>query len=1124
MKYRTLWRFAAALLAVGSLMTTIVQGQTIQGQINGIVTDPSGSVIAGADIVLRSLDTDSERKTVSAEGGVYFLSSVPPGRYSLTVSAQGFQSYRVSDLTLSVNQAQTINVQMAVGAVTQTVNVEAAAVALNTTDATIGTLIQHQDIVEIPLDGRNFTQLIMLSPGVAPIQTGQQNAFIITGGISPAVNGLRPQMNDFTLDGIENNQRFSNSYAVSPPPDAIAEFKVASHQTGADVSLAAGANVNLVTQSGTNLFHGSAWDFLRNNVLDARNYFDNFFGSPTLPFRQNQFGFFVGGPVFLPHVIDGRKTHTFFSTYYEGLRNSRTITTQATVPNAAERSGNFSDLLGAQIGTDCLGRPILQGEIYDPTTTVANAACPQGFVRDPFPNNTVPSIDPVAAAYLKYYYPPSNRADTPNLVLAQNSTRISDQYGIRVDQTISDRSSIFGRVAHYNYKVSSPGGLPENPFVQQNHGTNVAGHYNHVFSTTFIADFLFGYNRSGIPIYFPGIGGADGAAFDQAVGPNFFNTFTASGNVPSGQGLGGSRFSSPAFVSYELANPDTTFQYNADFKKVRKSHEMSFGFRFMRYRHIAGAQGAASQGYAPETTGLPGISNTGESLASFMLGLPTTSGRFLYPPFNDFGNIYNGYFGDTWKVTPKFTLNLGLQYVYAAPPTVEGNTISLFDWDKAQTQPNATDFTYAYYWCAKNPITGAPPNCPTPQLMRTDKNDWAPRLGIAYAPLKDTVIRGGFGVFYDFNSNIEQNSIRVSQANWPFSNSVRWSGQNLTTLGPLNPILTLSNPYPVPPNGPPPNSNQSISRFNLTPYAMEWNFGIERLLPLDFKLSVDYVGAAGRRLIETFYQNQAVLGSGSIDSRRPVHNAGVFPWRHNIGRSSYNGLQMKLERQFKSGFTFLNSFTWSKSLDTQSDANNVLGPPSYTYDINLSHGPSDFNIPFVNTTSFVYALPFGRGKRFAANAGGVLNQVIGGWETSSIITFRSGLGYSIIIGQDIANIGDVSGNQTANAVSAPVPSSFNQTRAAWFDPAAFQLPAFGTLGDSRRNFLLGPAYQNVDLALTKVFPIKERLNLQFRTEFFNLANHTNFQNPDNSLASSTFGQVLAAYGSREIQFALKVRW
>jgi hypothetical protein len=305
---------------------------------------------------------------------------------------------------------------------------------------------------------------------------------------------------------------------------------------------------------------------------------------------------------------------------------------------------------------------------------------------------------------------------------------------------------------------------------------------------------------------------------------------------------------------------------------------------------------------------------------------------------------------------------------------------------------------------------------------------------------------------------------------------------------------------------------------------MEWNFGIERLLPLDIKLSLDYVGAAGRRLIETFYQNQAVLGSGSIDSRRPVHNAGVFPWRHNIGTSSYNGLQMKLERQFKSGVTFLNSFTWSKALDTQSDANNVLGPPSYTYDMNLSHGPADFNIPLVNTTSFVYALPFGRGKRFAANASGFLNQVIGGWETSSIVTFRSGLGYSIIIGQDIANIGDVSGNQTANVVSAPVPSSFKQTRATWFDPKAFQLPAFGTLGDSRRNFLLGPAYQNVDLALTKVFPIKERLNLQFRAEFFNLANHTNFQNPDNNLADSTFGQVLTAYGSREIQFALKLRW
>ncbi len=1116
------------LLFVLALLAPKLHGQTVQGQINGTVTDPSGNVVPGAQILLKSLDRGAEFKTVGSTEGVYFLPSVPPGRYILTVSAAGFRDFVVPEIDLSVNQARTINAQLTIGEVKQSVEVQASAVALNTTTANIGTVVEHQAIVEMPLNGRNFTQLISLTPGAAPVQTGQQNAFIITGGISPAVNGMRAQMNNFTLDGVENNQRFSNTYAESPPPDALSEFKVDSHQTGADVSLAAGANVNLVTRSGTNTLHGSVWDFLRNDKLDARNFFDNFYGSPSLPFRQNQFGYYVGGPVFIPKLIDGRKTRTYFSTYYEGLRYSRAITTQATVPNAQERSGNFSDLLGSQTGTDCLGRPVYANEIYDPTSTVANANCPNGYVRDPFPNNTVPSIDPVAQAYLKYYYPLPNRSAYPNLILGQSSTQTANQYGVRLDHSISDMQQIFGRVSHYNWVDATPGSLPANPFDQQNHGTNVVFHYNRTLSPTFIVDFLFGYNRSGIPIYYPGIGGSTGQAFNQAVGSNFYNHFTASGDVPAGEGLGGSRFSSTGFVSYELANPDYTYQYNGDLKKIAGKHQMAFGFRFERYRHIAGAQGAASQGYAPQTTGLPGVTDTGEALASFMLGYPNSSGRFLYPTFNDWGEIYNGYFGDTWKIRPNLTLNLGLQYVYATPPAFEQggvkNAISLFDWNKALTQPDATDFTYAYYWCSTNPITGAAPNCANPRLMVSDKKNFAPRLGIAYSPRSNTVIRTGFGMFFDFNSNIEQNSIRVSQANWPYSNSVSLSGQNVDTLGPLNPVLSLSNPYPVPGSGPPPNSNQSINRFNKSPYAIEWNFGVEQLLPGAIKLSVDYVGSEGVRLLQAYYQNVAVLGTGSINSRRPVHNAGAFPWRNTDGTSSYNSLQAKVERSFKGGLTFLNSFTWSKTLDEGSDENATLGPPAYTYNRRLSRGPADFNIPVINTTSFVYELPFGRAKRFASNAGRVADQIIGGWQSSGIITIRSGLGYSIITGQDIANIGDPSGNQTGDIVSTPTPGSFNQTRAAWFNPQAFQFPAAGTLGHSSRNFLSGPAYQNVDFALMKNFRITEDLKLQFRSEFFNFFNHTNFGNPNNNLSSPTFGQILSANASREIQFALKLLW
>ena len=1122
MNGRSLFGASAILLMVWCCLTPAIRAQTVEGQINGTVTDNSGSVVPGASIVLKSLDTGAERTTVSAGSGVYFLSSVPPGRYSLTVSATGFTQFEVSDMTLLVDQARTFDVRLAPGAVTQTVQVNGGAVALNTTNATIGTVIGQRDVVNMPLNGRNFTELILLTPGSSPIQTGQQNAFIITGGISPPVNGNRAQMNNFTLDGVDNNQRFSNTYSTSPPPDAIAEFKVASHETGADVSLAAGANVNLVTRSGSNAFHGAVWEFLRNNDLDARNYFDNFFGSPTLPFRQNQFGYYVGGPIFLPHIIDGRKLQTYFSSYYEGFRFDQTNTLSATVPDDAERSGNFSELLGPVIGTDCLGRQVFQNELYDPTTTVANANCPDGYVRNPFPNNTIPSVNSVAAAYLKYYFPEPNRTGVPNLVTTQPTSQTANQWGIRVDHAISENQQLYGRVSFYNWIETQPGSLPANPTQQQNHGANIAIHYTRIFSPTFLADFLAGYNRSGIPLYNPGIGGSTGAAFDEAVGPTFYNKFTVGGNVPLSQSLTGSRFNSPGFISYELANPDYSYQYSGDLKKITGRHEMSFGFRYLRFRHIASNQGAGGQGYSPQTTNLPGSGQTGESMASFMLGYPTSSDRFIAPYFNDWGNIYNGYFGDTWKLTPKFTVNLGLQYVYASPPLVQHNAISLFDWQTALTQPDATDFTYAYFWCSTNPITGAPPNCPRNSIMEPDRTDFAPRVGFAYAATPTTVIRTGIGIFYDFNSNIEQNSIRVSQGNWPYSTTLSISGQNLTTLGPLNPALSLDNPYPSQSQSPP-LPEQSINRFNRDPYAMEFNFGIEQTLPFALKLSADYVGGVGRRLILPVEQNVAFLGTGSIDSRRPLHNAGTFSWRSNSGASSYNALQVKLEREFRSGLTFLNSFTWSKSLDTESDGNNYLGPPSYPYDPKLSYGPSDFDLTNVNTTSLIYELPFGRGKRFAASASRLVDTAIGGWQASTIVTLRSGPWSTVTLGQDIANIGDTTGLQTANLLANPFQSG-SRTRAQWFDPASYALPAFGSFGDEKRNSLKDPTYKDVDFALMKNFALWESLHLQFRAEFFNLFNHTNFEAPVTVMTNPELGQILTANPPREIQGALKLIW
>src|SRR6185437_13706132 len=864
----------------------------------------------------------------------------------------------------------------------QQVEVTASDVAVDTTTATLSTVVEHEYAVGLPLNGRNFTQLTLLSPGVSPVQVGQQSSFTITGGVSPAVNGLRSYMNNFTLDGIDNNMRFDNTYSVAPPPDAIQEFSVESHQTGAESSYAAGANVNLVTRSGPNQFHWLLWKFLRNDILDANGYLNNFLGKQKLPNKRNHYGYFLGGPVILPGVLDGRKSHTYFSTYYEGLKLRVTNQTAATVPDAAERNGDFSELLGSVIGTDCLGRPVQQGQIYDPTSTTANSACPQGYIRDPFVGNIIPSgrINSIATAYFDALYPMPNRAGTPNYVTPQGTTQDNWQWGVRLDQSFSEKDNLFGRFSQYTARQSSPGSLPLNPLLRLNTGRNIAIGETHTFSPTFLVNFSGGYNRATIPFMNPG---PPDPAFASAIGSNMGLDTTPF--TPAGQSFAGSAFTGVSYVDYELANPDSSYQANADFKKITDKHLFSFGFRTMYFQHTTGFQGTKSLAYSPLSTSLPGNTATGQSLASFMLGVPTQSVANIFPALTLHTNIYIGYVGDSWKVTPKFTVNTGVQYVFVNPPTADGHRIGSFDYNLALTQPDATDYSFAYLWAAKNPITGAPPNAPRPNFVKPDHNNFAPRVGIAYNPWARTVFRAGFGIFYDYNQNINQNTIRSLEPNYPFSVGGVFSGQNTLALGPNNPPITLDNPFPVKAGGAVPPPNTFIDENIRDPYAMEWNAGIQQALRSDMKLSLSYVGSGGRKLVVHTWMNQAVPGNGPISARRPLHNVGPFNLISNEASSNYNALQAKLEKSFSGGLTFIESYTSSKALDISSDINN----PEYTADESLSYGPANYDITHISTTSVLYDLPFGRGRLFGSDISKPLDQVIGGWRLSGLLTLRS---------------------------------------------------------------------------------------------------------------------------------------
>ena len=1107
-----------ALVAVCALLGLVepATAQTATGEVNGTVQDASEASLPGATLVLRDIQTGVERTTISSESGTFSIPSVLPGLYTLTVSLPGFQTYVFGEFRLQVNEARTIPIQMQVGAVQQDITVRGEITPINKTDATMKTVIQSEEIVELPLNGRHFSQLTILSPGVSPVQTGQQNNFTISpGGFSPSVNGMRAQMNNFTLDGMDNNARFSNVFGSSPPADAIQEFNIQSHQTDAGASFAAGGNINVVTKSGTNALHGSAYEFHRNDALTANNFMDNYFGRDTVPFKQNQYGFTLGGPVTIPRVIDGRESKTYFFAYYEGFKRRTDASTSANVPDAAVRAGDFSQLLGDVVGTDGLGRPVRSGQIYDILTTEACAACSAGFIRDPFPNNVIPAnrIHPVAQTYMDTFYPMPNREGFPNFVTSQSQAFDGWQFGTRIDQYLTDTRRLYGRYSQYDNADRTPGGLPEIPLSRFNHGLNTMAHWTEVLGPTSLFDIQFGYNRTGIPFQ----NKPQPESFANAVGPDLVFAVPG-GYTPTTMSLRGSTYSSASWVNWELANPDDSFQFNFDFKKTFSRHDISYGYKLFHWRHVTVDQGSKNLSYVPTTTNQPGFVASGESLASFFVGLPQDSNNALFPFIKNYGWINVGYIQDRWKATQKLSLNLGLQYLYSTAPRLAGDRFSMMDYGLARSRPDATEFGFAYVWAADNPITGAGPNAQYSSIIAPDRNNFAPRVGLAYALNDKTVIRSGAGVFYDFNQNLVQNTqARKGATRWPYGEFTRLSGLNLIQV---DPQINLDNPFPNP-RPVAPSATATGDFFPRDPYAVHWNFGIQRNLPSNMIVTADYVGSLARKMPINMFFNLAPVGLGSIEDRRDLHNVGPLVFQDDNGSSNYNSFQFSLERRFSGGFTFRNAYTWAKALDYGTDANGISNG---TPDLSIEYGPTDFDIKHNYRGSFVWEMPFGRGRRFGDNWGRVADAVLGGWQASGILTLRSGLVYNVVNGADTGNTGNplAARLQRPNIVGDPELAS--PSREAWINTSAFALPALGSLGSMTRNSLRGPALQQFDFSVNKAFRFAEKAGVQLRVDLFNIFNHTNLGNPIENIRAATFGEILSANTARDVQLGVRFYW
>ncbi len=1093
------------LILLGLCSVAGVFAQTTTGLITGIVTDSAGAVVPDATISVVNQDTGSTRDTTSNGEGIYIVPQLAPGNYTLEVSKAGFGKETHSTVQLEVNQSLTLDFKLGVAASTQTVNVTGAAPTLNTTSATLSNVINHDETVELPLNGRQFTQLALLSPGASPVQNGQQGSFVVSlgaGGISPSVDGQRGEQNNFTMDGVLNNQIYTNTWVIAPPPDAIQEFNVQSHITDAQFSISSGANINVVTRAGTNKFHGALWEFLRNDALDARTYPD----VQTLPYRQNQYGLYFGGPIWVPKVIDGRN-NTWFSLYWEGFRSAQTNTHLASVPTPSMLGGDFSSILGAQTGSDSLGRPVYTNEIFDPLTSRPDPANPGQVLRDPFPGNRVPvgRINPATLQYISHYYPLPNLnvADGvfPNLRFTGANNTASDILGGRIDHQFSQNDNLFVRFNRAKQTLTTPEGLPTYSHYLLNYGQQAALGYTHVFNPQTLLNFRYGYSY----INYNDTDEPAGTAFVQSIGAA--DAYPMHDGVQLAPALGISNgFTGTSQFAVPLG-PMEAMDYHLDLSKVVSNHTVGVGGMYYHLRSYddGWVNNASFTQNATSVNGAAGPSGYGA--ASLLLGALDSYGPWLGNTGADQTvNWYGAYVQDQWQATKRLVLTAGIRWDYVSPP----------NYHKIVSGLNALDGQFL--------VTGAvPPAFPTANApsgyFQSQYNGWEPRFGLVYQFTPSSVLHGAFAMLDDHNNTLiqENQNLRLS---WPSGVAANFTSLDLgvptTYLNALPDASTIL-------GGVKPYVSYGADPDNKIPYVMEYNLGIQQQLTGTLSMKLDYVGSLGRHQYIVPEANTALFpGPGAIAARQPFPQfGGPFSFSWNQMPSSYNALQAQLQKSMSNGLFFQASYTWSKSLDWQSDPYSNTEPNFYN--LHMDWGPSDYNKTHMVVLTEVYQLPFGHGRRYLAKANRLVDGAAGGWLLGSIITLNSGSPFTVYAGGDVANTGSPGQRAELTGADPYGASGFAKNRAHWINTAAFAQPVSYTFGDEGRNGLVGPRYNNFDLNLSKSFPLFEGSSLQFRSEFFNIFNHTNLSNPDTTVTDGAFGQILsAAAAGRQIQFALKV--
>jgi hypothetical protein len=1124
---------AAAVLFLTLLPVLRCGGQATTATLVGSVLDPSGAAIPSAQVTANNIETNVEHRSVSDKNGDYSIGQLPPGTYTITVEAQGFSKLVQTGVALQVNQQTRMNLTLTIGQQTQQIEVNAAPPLLNTESSSVGTVVGQQLVNQLPLNGRNFVQLATLSPGVTGVGTSATGT--IEGGGRPDdkragseifANGNREGDNNYLIDGTDDNERLTLSLVLRPGVDSVREFQIQTSNYSAELGRNSGAVINVVTKSGTNAFHGSAYEYIRNSAVDARTYFNR--APQAFPsFKLNQFGGSLGGPVVIPHFYHG-KDKTFFFGDFEGFRNSTQTFVNGTVPTLLMRQGDFSEVK----------------KIFDPLSTVTTGGV---TTRTQFANNFIPvnRRDPIAVKMINAYPLPTNSSIVQNYSSSALQTNSYNQGDVRIDEEVTPKDSLFARYSIQNTKNVAPSTYP-NPVTIAGisspvhlsdeaafAGTSltptqhVTASYTRVISSSIVNDFLVGFNRYRLD-YVPQDFVPNGQLGNQ-LGILNSNVTPREQNLPifspsNYLGVGQTR-------SLPLYRRENTFQEVDNLVWTKGEHTIKLGIDFRRRQLTIYQtnQGNGRFNFSPALTdarSTPGITgSTGDSMASFMLGYGTAITHdytFTFPGIRM--NEYGAYFADNWRASRKFTLNYGVRWDYFSPPDEELNR-----------------------WANFNPTTGKM-DIPgrngvnlTADVLPFRK-DFGPRLGFDYQIFNKTVLQGGVGLFFNASGS-EAVNMRLNR-NTPFGATIS------ETPGDINPGTRVIDGFPtVQINplvsttfmGPNPGVNYAAAdaptgqQWGVDPnfkpsYAEQFNLGLQQeFTKINTVVKVTGVGNLGRRLYNAADANQPVPGSTSVSSRRPLFNVNVpssqllstVTYATSKGKADYYGLQVVVDKRMSQGFNALLGYSWSHAIDNVAleFGGGAAGPtPQDPRAPQNDRSNSIIDQRQRLTLSYLWELPFGKDKPFL-HSSRALDYVVGGWQMNGILLTQTGLYFSPILNTSTTNTGTQSRPNQVSSVKYP--KSLTQ----WFDQSAFGSPALYTYGTAGRNSLIGPGRTNFDMSLLKNIPVTEKLKAQFRFEAFNVFNHPQFGLPNGTVGSLSVGQITTVVGTaRNLQASVRLEF